>query len=152
MAANFVAKASTTVNASASDVWQALTNPEIIKVYMFGTEVQSDWKTGSPITWRGNYQGNSYEDKGKILQVLPDKLLQYTYHSSLSGIEDKPENYFNITFELEEDNGQTNVAVTNSNLPDEKSQEHAEKNWQAVLSKMKEAVEHQSEVVKERQF
>jgi hypothetical protein len=30
-----------------------MTNPEIIKQYMFGTNVISDWKEGSPIVWKG---------------------------------------------------------------------------------------------------
>lgn len=147
MAANFVAKATTTINAPASVVWRAITSPEVISAYMFGTKVQTDWKIGSPITWHGNYQGKEYEDRGTILQVLPEKLLQHTYHSSMSGIEDKPENYFNITYELEEINGQTKISLTNSNLPDEKSRDHSEKNWEGVLSKMKEVVEEQNTLV-----
>jgi uncharacterized protein YndB with AHSA1/START domain len=151
MAANFVAKATTTINAPASLVWKALTDPEIIRTYMFGTEMTTDWKVGSRITWQGNYEGKAYEDKGQILQLLPEKLLQYTYHSSMSGIEDRPENYFNITYELEEENGQTNVTLINSNLPDEQSQQHSQKNWETVLGKMKEVVEQRNSVVTEAQ-
>lgn len=147
MSANFSAKAETIINAPASTVWQALTNPETISQFMFGTQVETDWKIGSPVRWHGNYEGKPYEDKGIILQVLPEKLLQHTYHSSMSGIEDKPENYFNVTYELEENNGQTTVTLTNSNLPDEKARDHAESNWQGVLQKLKEVVERKAEVI-----
>ncbi len=42
-----VANASIVINASAARVWDALTNPEAIKVYMFGSTVISDWREGS---------------------------------------------------------------------------------------------------------
>ncbi|HEY0742135.1 MAG TPA: SRPBCC family protein [Chryseosolibacter sp.] len=147
MSANFISKATVTIDAPAAKVWHALTSPEMIREYLFGTQVETDWRIGSDIVWRGEYQGQSYEDKGKILQVLPDKLLQHTYHSSMSAIEDQPENYFNVTYELEESDGQTTVTLTTSNLPDENSVEHSEKNWQGVLMKLKDVVERQPENV-----
>jgi uncharacterized protein YndB with AHSA1/START domain len=63
MSANLIAKAAITINAPASRVWQALVTPEAIKHYMFGTNVVSDWHEGSPIYWRGEWQGKPYEDK-----------------------------------------------------------------------------------------
>jgi uncharacterized protein YndB with AHSA1/START domain len=147
MSANFISRTETTINAPASKVWHALTSPDAISEFMFGTRVETDWKIGSDIKWTGNYEGKTYEDKGKILQVLPEKLLQHTYHSSMSGIEDKPENYFNVSYELEEANGSTTVTLTNSNLPDEKSKEHSEKNWEGLLQKLKEVVERETEKV-----
>ena len=52
------------VNAPAAKVWEALTNPEIVKKYFFGTNVKTDWKVGSPIIWEGEWEGKSYRDKG----------------------------------------------------------------------------------------
>ena len=66
---NFIAKASIAINASRQTVWQALMSPDAIKEYMFGARVDSDWREGSPISWTGEWQGKSYEDKGTILQV-----------------------------------------------------------------------------------
>jgi uncharacterized protein YndB with AHSA1/START domain len=147
MSANFSSKSEIKINAPASKVWQALTSPDMINEFLLGTHVETDWKVGSDIRWTGNYNGKSYEDKGKVLQVLPEKLLQHTYHSSLSGIEDKPENYFNVTYELDEEDGVTTVTLTNSNLPDQQSQDHTEKNWRGVLEKLKEVVERETEKV-----
>jgi uncharacterized protein YndB with AHSA1/START domain len=143
MSANFISRAETTIQAPASRVWQALTSADAIREFMFGTEVETDWKIGSDIRWKGEYEGKQYEDKGKVLQVLPEKLLQHTYHSSMSGIEDKPENYLNVTYELEESHGITTLTLTNSNLPDENSKAHAEKNWRGVLQKIKEVAERE---------
>ena len=68
MSKTYVAKAAITINAPASKVWDALTKPDLIKQYLFGTEVTTDWQAGSPITYRGTWEGKTYEDKGKILQ------------------------------------------------------------------------------------
>jgi hypothetical protein len=62
---NLTAKASVVIEAPISVVWDALTKPELIKRYMFGTNVVADWQVGSPIVCKGEWQGKTYEDKGK---------------------------------------------------------------------------------------
>jgi uncharacterized protein YndB with AHSA1/START domain len=138
-------KASININAPAEEVWDALTTPEIIKKYFFGTNAISDWKVGSPIVFRGVWEGKQYEDKGTILKSIPNKLFQYKYWSSMSGIEDMPENYQTITYELsEKDNNKTTLTITQENIPDEKTKEHSEKNWRKVLSDLKNLLEKES--------
>ena len=73
---NLIARASVTINAPGAKVWDALVNPEAIKQYMFGTNVVTDWREGSPIIWKGEWQGKSYEDKGVILQFKPGRTIQ----------------------------------------------------------------------------
>ena len=60
-----VATVSARVHAPPSRVWEALTRPELIKQYLFGTDVVSDWMPGSPILYRGEWQGKPFEDTGK---------------------------------------------------------------------------------------
>ena len=79
MSRGFVAKKSVTINVAPSRVWDALTNPLIIEKYLFGTKVTSDWKVGSSITYRGTWQGKSYEDKGRILKHERERLLESTF-------------------------------------------------------------------------
>src|SRR5512137_298336 len=93
-----IATATITVNAPTSRVWEALTKPDLIKQYLFGTEVTTDWRVGSPITYKGIWEGKAYEDKGKVLQVEPGKLLVSTFWSSLSGKPDIPENYQTVRY------------------------------------------------------
>jgi uncharacterized protein YndB with AHSA1/START domain len=45
---SLVAHASATVEAPVAVVWDALVNPAVIKQYMFGADVTSNWKEGSP--------------------------------------------------------------------------------------------------------
>src|SRR5260370_13943859 len=94
----FVVKVSRTISASPAKVWEALTKAELIKQYLFGTEAISDWKVGSPIIYKGVWQGKSYEDKGIILKLVPEKVFESTYWSSMAGIPDIPENYKKVTY------------------------------------------------------
>ena len=51
----FTSKSAIAINAPASKVWDALTKPELIKQYLFGTEVKTDWQVGGPITYKGEW-------------------------------------------------------------------------------------------------
>jgi uncharacterized protein YndB with AHSA1/START domain len=99
---------SITIKAPVEKVWDALVNPEQTKKYMFGCEAISDWKPGSELLWRGNYEGNDMVFvKGKIVEINPGKFLSYTTIDPNSGIADIPENYLIVTYDLKEENGQT---------------------------------------------
>lgn len=137
----FSANITIEINAPASKVWDALTKPEIIKQYFFGTEAVSDWKVGSSLNFKGVWVGKEYLDKGIILEIVPGKYLHYNYLSSFSGLEDKPENYANITYSLTSENGITKLVVTQDNIETEAAQKHSEQNWEMVLGGMKSLVE-----------
>lgn len=132
---------SITINAPAAKVWQALTDPSIVKQYFFGTNVKSDWEAGSAIIFEGEWEGKTYQDKGTILESEPGKFVKYSYWSSMSGTEDKPENYANVSYGLEEQDGKTILTVSQDNIKNQESKEHSEQNWQHVFGKMKEMVE-----------
>ena len=76
-----VATAEAEINAPRSEVWRALTDPDQIEKYMFGSRVETDWKPGSPITWKGEYEGKKFEDKGEILEVVEERRLKLTHFS-----------------------------------------------------------------------
>lgn len=137
----FIAKASISINAPAGRVWDALTNPELIRKYMFGTNVISDWKEGSPIIWKGEWEGNKYEDKGMILKLEPERLIQYSHFSPLSGQQDLPENYHTVTIELSGKGKQTFVSILQDNNATEKARQHSEKNWEMMLASLKKLME-----------
>jgi len=104
---------------------------------MFGTNVVSDWREGSPIIWKGEWQGKPYEDKGKILQFKPKQKIQYNHFSPLSGLPDKPENYHTVTVELSIEDNQTHVLLTQDNNANEEERIHSEKNWEMMLMGLK---------------
>jgi uncharacterized protein YndB with AHSA1/START domain len=138
---DLTATASILINKPVSLVWKALIDPEKIKEYLFGTETETDWKPGSPIRFRGTWQGQSYEDKGTILKVEKEKMLSYTYWSSMSGKPDVPENYATVTFTLIPGTDSTKLTITQTNNPGEESRAHSESNWNMVLKTMKEKLE-----------
>jgi uncharacterized protein YndB with AHSA1/START domain len=139
-----VATAETEIRAPRSKVWRALTDPDQIRKYMFGSTVETDWKPGSRITWKGEYEGKRYEDKGEILEVVEERRLKVSHFSPLSGEEDAPENYHTLLYELEEDDGTTHVSLSQDNNRSEEAAEHSRANWEKLLAGLKQVVETQS--------
>lgn len=73
------------INATAERVWEALTDPKQVAKYMMGVEVDTDWQPGSPIYWRGEFQGKAFEDRGQVLEVDRPGRLRLAYFSAMSG-------------------------------------------------------------------
>ncbi len=138
---NFQLEVTTIINASIREVWEGLTDPALIKQYFFGTDTYTDWQPGNPIRFTGEWQGKTYSDKGTIMEVKPYKLIRYDYWNSMSGIEDRPENYIVVTYELSGEDGAVNLLVRQQNIPDEKTKTHSEENWKKVLQGLKELLE-----------
>lgn len=141
MERNLVAKTHITVHAPPSKVWDALTTPELIKKYLMGADVHTDWKVGSPLEYTGSYQGKPFREKGTIKKIEKNKVLQATHFSTSSGKEDTPENYALVTWQLDERNGSTVVSVSQDSIGSEKGVETSKKNWDAVLQGLKKTVE-----------
>jgi uncharacterized protein YndB with AHSA1/START domain len=135
-------KTSISINAPAALVWKALTDPEIVKQYFFGTEQISDWQKGSDIVWTGAWDGKTYRDHGKILDIVPGSYLQYSYWSSMSNLPDIPENYQVVTYDLSETDGVTTLTISQDNVKDEAAKEHSETNWQYIFGAMKKMLEN----------
>ena len=101
------------IHAPAAKVWDALTNPAETKKYMFGCEALSDWKPGSPLVWKGVFNGvEMIAVKGHLVDIRPKAFLAYTTFDPNSKMEDKAENYLTVTYALQEDNGYTTLTVT----------------------------------------
>lgn len=132
---------SITINAPASKVWSALTKPDLRKQWFFGVDTDTDWKPGSPIVHRGQWQGKPYEDKGTIRTVEPERRLVHTHWSSMSGRPDRPENYETIDYRLSEKDGATTLEVTEDNVADEKQRATSEEMWRKALGELKRLAE-----------
>jgi uncharacterized protein YndB with AHSA1/START domain len=139
--ADHVASAAIEIDAPPGEVWTALTDPEQIKTYMFGSQVETDWQPGSPIVWNGEYEGKKYEDKGEIVEIERERRLKVTHFSPLSGEEDVPENYHTVLYELEKDGEQTRVSLTQDNNSSAEAAEHSKSNWEKMLAGLKKVVE-----------
>ncbi|MDQ0729752.1 SRPBCC family protein [Arthrobacter sp. B1I2] len=132
-----VATAVTTINAPPQRVWEVITDPAAVKEFMFGTELATDWKVGNPITWQGEWNGKTYQDKGEIKDVRPGQKLVHTHFSALSGQEDKPENYHTLEWTLEELDGSTRLTLAQDNNPTEEAAAHSKAMWDKLVADVK---------------
>ena len=141
MTTNLIARANITIHAPASRVWEALTDPQLIKQYFFGSNIVTDWKVGSPIYYRGEWQGQAYEDKGTVLDFQPNERLVTTHWSPLAGVPDIPENYHTVTYLLREHDSSTDVTIEQDHNASEDERQHSEQNWNMVLAGLKKLLE-----------
>src|SRR5205823_6384605 len=95
-------------------VWAAITDPELVSQAFFGAKVETDWRPGSPITWSGEWQGKPFRDKGEIVKVEPNQVLEFTHFSPLTGQPDVPENYHTVTFEETAQSDGTELTISQS--------------------------------------
>ena len=130
----------TTVNAPVEKVWDALTNPEIVKQYFFGTELITNWEVGSDIVFQGKWEGQKYKDPGKVLEYSHNEKLAYSYLSNWSGKEDKPENYLWVCYEVAPTDNGTELIISQTNYDEERAK-HSEQNWASLIDGMKKIVE-----------
>lgn len=140
-----------TINASTATVWDALVNPVQTKKYMFGCETVSDWKPGSSLEWKGEYEGKEMVFvKGHIIEIKPEKFLSYTTIDPHSNIDDVSENYLTVTYDLKPENGHTVLTVTQGDYSKvaegERRYQEAWNNgegWNPILVQIKQLAEGQ---------
>jgi len=137
------AEASITVAAPREQVWKALTDPGLIKEYFLGTNVETTWRVGDPITYSGEYNGKAYEDKGTILAFEPLQVLKTTHYSPSSGLPDSPGNYHTVEYSLADADEGTSVTISQGNNKSEEEVEHSAATWRVVLQNLKEFLESQ---------
>jgi uncharacterized protein YndB with AHSA1/START domain len=142
------ASASIVVDRPREQVWDALTDPGKVSQYFMGATVKTDWQVGHPITFSGQWKDKPFEDKGEILEFLPEKEMSYSHWSPLSGAEDVPDNYHVVHIKLDDsDVGGTKVTLEQSNLngavtdEDRKNRQDYENNWGSVLQGLKKVAE-----------
>jgi uncharacterized protein YndB with AHSA1/START domain len=130
------------INAPTTKVWEALTNPKIIALYLYGTETITDWKVGSPIIFQGEYEGQHYQDKGVVTENVFLQKIVYKYWSGFSGLEDLPENYNLVAYHLENnDNQTTNFTWSQTGYSTQEGYEHSLGGMHAFLETIKKVVE-----------
>ena len=130
------------INSTAEKVWDTLVNPDKIKVYLFGTETITDWEIGSPIIFQGEYNGQQYKDKGNVLENVKNEILKYNYWSGFSGLDDKPENYFLVTYIIVKLNkNKMKFTWTQEGFSSKEGQQHTENSLYGMLEQIKKIAE-----------
>ena len=150
MASELLIKNDILISATTATVWDALTNPQQTKKYMYGCETISDWKPGGELLWQGEWEGKKMVfAKGKILKIEDGNFLTYTtFDPNNTAIADAPENYLTVTYSLTVENGQTKLTVTQGDYNNVQEGEKryndaaAAGGWSSILEKIKELVEN----------
>jgi len=139
--AGFEATAQTDVAAPPARVWTALTDPAQIATYMQGSKVTTTWEVGSPITWDGEYDGRSYQDKGEVLTYDEPRVLSVTHYSPMMGQPDEPENYHTLVYTLTPEGERTRLELTQDGNESQEQADQFSQNWQGMLDGLKAQVE-----------
>jgi|SRR6185437_6880892 len=139
MESNTTIEKSIEINASPSKVWEILTSPELIKIWLSDTGIEfiSGFKVGRPVIFSGKWHGVMREDHGLILECEPEKIFKYSFWTKISRLPDIPENHTVIEFRLIARDGYTILNLTHSNLIADKAYEHSNYYWGITLSIIK---------------
>lgn len=149
MSTSLVVSNSIHINASAEKVWDALVNPAETKKYMFGCEAMSNWKVGSPLDWKGEFEGKEMIFvKGFVIAIEPCSMLKYTVFDPNSTMEDIPVNYLNVTYEVKPENNGTLLVVSQDGFEQaadgEKRYQDVYNNglgWSPILEQIRNSIE-----------
>ncbi len=130
-----------TINASQQKVWDILTKPEFVKKWQFGSELETSWQPGDPITFTTDWQGRTFKQWGKVLEFKPCDRLIYNLFSPSEGVEDIPENYFLMTYLLYSEDGKTKLEIIQEDNRPNARQEPVQGEDNPVLKALKDLAE-----------
>ncbi len=131
-----------TISASAKTVWKVLTESIYTKQYMFNCSVECSWILGAPIVWQGNFNGYEAYQKGEIISIEPFKQVTYSTFDPNFGLEDIPENYIHVSYELTETSGTTTLTISNETFDNNSERmAHILQGWNMVCQGIKSVAE-----------
>jgi uncharacterized protein YndB with AHSA1/START domain len=129
----------TFIRTSANELWNALTNPEVMKRYWFGFHQESDWKAGS--AWKLMHPDGRVADAGEVVEIDPPKRLVLKWRNEFKP-ELKAEGYSQCVFEIEPTGEAVKLTVTHSIERDKaKFIEAVSGGWPRILSNLKSLLE-----------
>lgn len=99
------------IHAPQNIVFDALTQPELIKQWQFGRILSTDWKEGSEIKFKTETPTKTLEQWGTVLEIKTNELIKYNLFTPAPGLNDLPENYCVTSYVLTADQDQTNVQI-----------------------------------------
>jgi uncharacterized protein YndB with AHSA1/START domain len=129
------------INASTQKVWDTITKPELVKLWQYGSDLLTTWEIGSDIKFRTEWEGKVFEQWGKVLEMRPNELVKYSLYAPRPGLEDKPENYFIMTYVLTQQDGQTQLKIIQEDNRPNAVQEEPQGEENPVLKSLKELAE-----------
>lgn len=130
-----------TIEASIQRVWDTITKPELVKLWQFGSDLLTTWELGSDIKFRTEWGDQVFEQWGKIVEIKPTQLVKYSLFAPRPDLEDKPENYFIMSYILTSENGRTQLAIIQEDNRPNAVQEEPQGEENLILKSLKELAE-----------
>jgi uncharacterized protein YndB with AHSA1/START domain len=114
----------TYIRTTPQDLWQALTDADIIKKWWFGVRCESEWKVGS--SWKMLSEDGMLYDSGEVLESIPEKQLTFKWLNEWMP-EFRAEGYSLCSYKVEPMGNSVKLAITHSI-------EHADSRFIASIS------------------
>lgn len=130
-----------TINATPEKVWSTLTQPSFVKRWQYGSDLHTSWEVGSEIRFVTKWEENSFEQWGTVLEFSPFHKLRYSLFAPRPNLEDKPENYFEMIYLLDDDNGKTHLEIIQEDNRSNAVQEHEQGEENLILNSLKKVAE-----------
>ena len=99
------------INATIGKVCDTLTKPELVKLWQFGSDLQTTWKINSDIKFVTVWEGTIFKQWGKVIEIQQNKLIKYSLFATRPDLEDNPENYFIMSYILTDENGEITLEI-----------------------------------------
>jgi uncharacterized protein YndB with AHSA1/START domain len=130
------------INAPRKKVWLALTAPDLVKQWQYNSDLLTTWEVGSAIVFRNEWNGQVFEQKGKVLEFLPETRVKYSLFFPRPDLQETPEHCFFMTYELTESAGVTSLLVRQEDpRPSSPDESNGGEEGPNVLTTLKELVE-----------
>ena len=129
------------IKASTQKVWDTITKPEFVKLWQYGSDLQTTWVIGSKIRFETEWQGKLFEQWGQVLEVKPHEFIKYSLFAPRPDLEDKPENYFIMSYVLTQQGEQTQLEIIQEDNRPNAVQEELQNEENPLLKSLKEIAE-----------
>ncbi len=100
------------IKAPPQTVWKLLTDPDLVKLWQYGSVLTTTWEPGARIHFRSEWEGQVFEQWGTVIEVAAPRFLKYSLFAPRPDLADTPENYFYMSYSLAKADGTTTLTIT----------------------------------------
>ncbi len=129
----------TIIRTTPEKLWQALTDPEFIRQYWYGVNIECAWTKGAP--WKILFPDGRLADAGEILEIDPPRKIVIAWQNEWNP-EMKAEGPSRCTIDLQPLDGAVKLTITHElNRSHSKFIEGVSQGWPYTLSNLKSLLE-----------
>jgi len=118
-----------------------LTKPELVKQWQYGSNLLTNWIVGDKIEFVSEWEGKIFKQWGTVLTFIPTDNLSYNLFAPSPELEDKPENYFIMSYLLTDIDGKTKLEIIQEDNRPNAVQEEPQGDENPILQELKKIAE-----------